>query len=119
MTSFNLKLVRTNTPIKLSKSDNVFIATTRPSPTLSTTAINELSRYSNTEAMLGNVSTSYSNAINYVDTALLSYTNTASLELNTLNDIDSTQLSNNATLVYDTNDNKYVVKQLDLDGGNF
>ena len=49
------------------------------------------------------------------DTSLSS----AATRLDGLSDVDATSESNNATLVYDGTTDKYVVKQLDLDGGNF
>lgn len=49
------------------------------------------------------------------DTSLSS----AATRLDNLTDVDATSESNNATLVYDEITDKYVVKQLDLDGGNF
>lgn len=80
--------------------------------------------------MLANDATTFANAVNYVDsksfvnTAQLSanlsnFTNTSSLFLTTLNDVDDTLKSNNATLVYSSGEDKYFVKQIDLDGGNF
>jgi hypothetical protein len=86
-------------------------------PTIST--LPNLSQYSNTEAMLANDATTYANAVNFVLTELQNYTPTANLTVATLNDVDDTTKSNNATLVFNTNNNKYTVKQLDLDGGNF
>lgn len=49
------------------------------------------------------------------DTSLSS----AATRLDGLTDVDATSESNNSTLVYDETTDKYVVKQLDLDGGNF
>lgn len=40
-------------------------------------------------------------------------------ELRELLDVDAASVSNNATVVYNTDVNKYVVKQMDLDGGSF
>jgi hypothetical protein len=39
--------------------------------------------------------------------------------LDKLQDVDATTETDNATLVYRAADDKYIVKQLDLDGGNF
>lgn len=39
--------------------------------------------------------------------------------LDSLNDVNADNESNNATLVYDSTTDTYVVKQLDLDGGTF
>ena len=39
--------------------------------------------------------------------------------LDSLQDVVATSETNNSTLVYDETIDKYIVKQLDLDGGNF
>lgn len=39
--------------------------------------------------------------------------------LDKLQDVDASTETENATLVYDSTTDKYVVKQLDVDGGNF
>ena len=39
--------------------------------------------------------------------------------LDSLNDVNADNESNNATLVYDSITDTYIVKQLDLDGGTF
>ena len=39
--------------------------------------------------------------------------------LDRLQDVVATSETNNSTLVYDETTDKYIVKQLDLDGGNF
>ena len=39
--------------------------------------------------------------------------------LDSLQDVVATSETNNSTLVYDETTDKYIVKQLDLDGGNF
>ena len=43
----------------------------------------------------------------------------ASTRLDSLNDVNAENESNNATLVYDYITDTYIVKQLDLDGGTF
>jgi hypothetical protein len=85
-------------------------------PTLTNQAISDLSNYSNTEVVLGFVNTAYSNSIAFVEA---NYTNSASLQLSSLNDVSANTRANNDTLVFDTMQNKYISKQLDLDGGNF
>lgn len=123
-------MTRSVAPIRLANANFAYISSPGTRPTIATNGITNLSDYSNTQAMLGNVATAYSNAVNYVDTRgfvntqqlqanLANYTDSSSLQLSSLNDLDVSQASNNATLVYDTDDNKYIVKQLDLDGGNF
>jgi hypothetical protein len=43
----------------------------------------------------------------------------SSTRLDNLQDVVATSETNNSTLVYDETTDKYIVKQLDLDGGNF
>ena len=43
----------------------------------------------------------------------------SSARLASLQDVVATSETNNSTLVYDETTDKYIVKQLDLDGGNF
>lgn len=114
--TIKLKLTKQVTPIKLANSNYAYISAPGSTPTITTSAINDLSVYSTTEQMLGNVATAYSNSVNFVET---NYINASSLELTSLNNIDDTLKSNNATLVYNTESDKYVVKQIDLDGGSF
>lgn len=120
MQTIKLKLTNNRGPIKLANSNFAYIAAPASSPVvIATAAISDLSIYSNTEAMLGNVATAYTNAVTYTNTRLTAYTNTAALQLSTLSDVVANGASNNATLVYNTGTNKYVVKQLDIDGGSF
>lgn len=130
MSSIKIKLTKQVAPIKLANANFAYVAYPSKVPTVVTSAVNDLSVYSNTEAMLGNVATAYANSVAYVNSQgftnttqlaanLASYTKTSELLVATLNDVDASSLSNNATLVYDTNDNKYKTKQLNLDGGNF
>lgn len=53
------------------------------------------------------------------DTTTISRQTSELLRLDKLNDVDATGEANNATLVYDDSTDKYVVKQIDLDGGTF
>lgn len=117
--------------LKLTNSGGVFIPTPATVPTITTAAIGDLSGYSNTSSMLANVATAYSNAVNYVDNQ--GFANGAMLAANlalyvkkdelTLASITDVQVAgtppNNSTLVYDSATNKYVVKQLELNGGDF
>lgn len=130
MSTIKFKLTKNVIPIKLANANFAYVSAPGSTPTIATKAVNDLSSYSNTEAMLNNVATAYANSINYVDSksfvnsALLSanlanYTNSSSLELDSLNNVDSTQATNNSVLVYDSVQDKYVIKQIDLDGGNF
>jgi len=114
--SIKLKLTKSVAPIKLANANFAYVASPGTTPTISTAAISDLSSYSNTQAMLGNVATAYTNAISYVNA---NYVNASSLQMSSLTDVDASVTSNNATLVYSTDSNKYVVKQLGLDGGDF
>lgn len=125
-----LKLTKSVAPIKLANANFAYVASPASVPTIITSAITDLSRYSNTEAMLANDATTYANAVNYVNgrgfvnTAqlqanLANYTPSANLQLSSLTDVVAVSPANNATLVYSSANNKYIVKQLDLDGGNF
>lgn len=130
MSTIKLKLTKSVAPIKLANANFAYVASPTSTPTLIASSISDFSKYSNTELMLANDATTYANAVAYVDSKsyvntsqlnanLANYTNTSSLVMGTLNDVDTTQKSNNATLVYSSGQDKYIVKQLDLDGGNF
>ena len=109
--------IRGGTPsIKLTGASGAYVSYPTNVPTL-TSSIADLSKYSNTEQMLANDASTYANAIAFVQN---SYINASSLKLSSLTDVNVVEpIANNSTLVYDTSDNKYTVKQLDLDGGNF
>lgn len=53
------------------------------------------------------------------DTTTISSQTSELLRLDALNDVDPSGEANNATLVYDESTDKYIVKQIDLDGGTF
>jgi len=117
--SIKIKVTNNRGPIKLANANFAYVAAPATKPTIISTAVGDLSLYSNTQAMLGNVATAYANSVAYTDNRLIAYTNTASLQVSSLNDVVTAGASNNATLVYSSANNKYIVKQLDLDGGNF
>ena len=130
MSTIKLKLTRSVAPIKLANANFAYVASPASNPVIVNSGLGALERYSNTTQMLANDATTYANAVAYVDSKsyvntsqlaanLANYTNTSSLVMSTLNDVDTTQKSNNATLVYSSGQDKYIVKQLDLDGGNF
>lgn len=129
MSSIKFKLTKSVAPIKLANANFAFVSKPGSVPTITSTSIS-LQQYSNTQQMLANDATTYANAVNYVDSKsfvntsqlsanLSNFTNTSSLFLTTLNNVDDTAKSNNATLVYSSGEDKYFVKQIDLDGGNF
>ena len=66
--------------IKVANNNNVLVAQPTSIPTLQTTAIGDLTRYSNTTLMLANVATAYTNAVNY--TISQSYANTSQVSGN-------------------------------------
>ena len=130
MSSIKLRLTKSVAPIKLANTNFAYISKPSSAPTITTSAINDLSDYSNTSAMLANDATTYTNTVNFVtsqgyvtntelEANLQNYTPTSNLTLATLTDVDDSLKSNNSTLVFNTDNNKYIVKQLDLDGGNF
>jgi len=84
-------------------------------PVVVTSAITDLSYYSNTTLMLANDATTYANAIAYTANAV------ANVSVDSLADVvlSVDPPANNSTLVYSSANNKYVVKQMDLDGGSF
>jgi hypothetical protein len=116
--SIKIKVTNNRGPIKLANANFAYVAAPASKPTVITN-VADLGPYSNTAQMLGNVATAYANSVAYTDNRLTAYTNSASLELSSLNDVVIAGASNNATLVYSSANNKYIVKQLDLDGGNF
>ena len=128
--SIKIKLTNSRGPIKLANANFAYVASPVSRPTIISSAITDLTNYSNTALMLANDATTYANAVNYVESRnyvntsqlaanLANFTPTANLRVSSLTDVVATSLSNNATLVYSTANNKYIVKQLDLDGGNF
>lgn len=130
MSTIYLKVVNSNGVLQQSKT---FVPTRSGQPTIKVTGaggayvpyptnvqtiqlqnISELSQYSNTSQMLANDATTFANAVTYVQNAL------GNLTLSSLTDVVITApITNDSTLVYSTANNKYVVKQLDVDGGTF
>lgn len=128
--TFVVKSPRSNQyELKVVNRDGSLLQAPASVPTVATSAISDISQYSNTAVMLANDATTYANAVNYVNgrsfvntsqlaANLANYTPTAGLTVATLADVVGSP-SNNATLVYNSANNKYVVTQLNLDGGNF
>jgi hypothetical protein len=117
-----IKLVNSNGSLLANRSAVV--------PSITTAAVNDLTKYSNTTQVLAFDAITYANTIayvtdqNFVNTAQLSsnlanYPLSNSLTLDSLTDIEVSVISNNSTLVYDVDSNKYIVKPYDLDGGIF
>ncbi len=129
--SYTVKSVTNNQyKLKVVNSAGALLVAPATVPTVAASSISDLSAYATTDAMLANSTAAYVNAVAYVDgksfvntsqlsSNLANYTPTSNLQLSTLNDVVANSLSDNATVVYQANNNKYVVKQLDLDGGSF
>ena len=123
--NIKLKIVKNPNAIKLANVNFAYVASPKSQPTLIRSSSVDLVPYSNTGQMLANDATTYANAVNYVNsknfvnTAQLS-ANLANLTVSSLSDVVITvPITNDSTLVYSTANNKYVVKQLDIDGGTF
>lgn len=102
--------------VKLKRLEGSLLSYPTGVPSISTSAVN-LTNFPDTNTVLAYDAVTYANAVGFVTN---NYTNTTSLQVNTLNDINAPPtIANNSTLVYDTTTNKYIVKQIDLDGGNF
>jgi hypothetical protein len=76
-----------------------------------------LNGYSNTAQMLANDATTYANSVNYTNQMIANIHLSVSQLSDVLLPIDPP--ANNSTLVYDTTNNKYVVEQMNVDGGTF
>lgn len=103
--------------IKVTSSNGAFVSYPTNVLTLQSQSVTALTQYSNTEQMLANDATTYANAIAYVQN---NYINSSSLTVSSLTDVVIVEpIANNSTLVYSTAIDKYEVKELGLDGGNF
>lgn len=103
--------------IKVVAANGAFVSYPATAATLQSQSITTLSQYSNTELMLANDATTYANAIAFIQN---NYINSSSLTVSSLADVVIVEpIANNSTIVYSTADNKYEVKELGLDGGNF
>lgn len=114
--SFVVKSVTNNLyKIKVVNQNGALLIAPATVPVVTTAAISDLSRYSNTQLMLANDATTYANAIAYAANGI------ANITIATISDVQlsSDPPANNSTLVYNTANNKYVVRQMDLDGGSF
>jgi len=88
-------------------------------PIVTTSAIADTSKFATTAAMLANDATTYANSIAF--TTNLVANNISNLTIAAISDVTLTQTPppNNSTLIFNTTNNKYIVKQMDLDGGTF
>jgi hypothetical protein len=105
--------------VKVVNRNGSLLAMPASVPVITTRAISDINKYSNTAVMLANDATTYANAIAYA--ANLIANSVTNISIASISDVQLSQNppANNSTLVYNTINNKYVVTQMDLDGGNF
>lgn len=108
----------TTTTLKVTNLDAAILSNQQNAPTIQSGLLDlssYLVGYSNTAQMLANDYSTYINSINYANAAI------ANVYVANLADVSlsSNPPSNNSTLVYNTSNNKYIVQQMNLDGGNF
>jgi hypothetical protein len=114
--SYTIKSIISNQyKVKVVNQNGSLLIAPATVPVVVTAAISDISSYSNTAVMLANDATTYANAVAYAANAV------ANLTIATISDVvlSTNPPANNSTLVYNTANNKYVVKQMDLDGGSF
>jgi hypothetical protein len=114
--SFVVKSVTNNQyKVKVVNQNGSLLTIPASVPVVTTAAISNIDKYSNTATMLANDATTYANAIAYASNLVSSVT------VASITDVQLSQVppANNSTLVYNTANNKYVVRQMDLDGGIF
>lgn len=129
--SFVVKSISsTQYKIKVVNRDSALLVAPGSSPVVAATSISDLSNYSKTVDMLANVAAAYSNSVTYASLVssnaysnAVAYANSivSNITITSISDVEQPGVTpeNNSTLVYSTAENKYVVKQIDLDGGNF
>lgn len=118
--SFVVKSVTSNQyKIKVVNQNGALLTAPATVPVVTAAAISDFSKYSNTELMLANDATTYANAIAYASNLVAN--TVGSITVASISDVQlsSNPPANNSTLVYNTTNNKYVVRQMDLDGGSF
>lgn len=108
-------LVQNTYKVKVVNQNGSLVTAPATVPTVITAAISDFSKYSNTELMLANDATTYANAVTYANNLV------ANITVASISDVvlSETPPANNSTLVYHSANNKYVVRQMDLDGGSF
>ena len=112
-------IVRNQYKVKVVNQNGSLLVAPATVPTLITSAISDLSRYSNTALMLANDATTYANAVTFATNLVANAV--ANVAVASLSDVvlSTNPPANNSTLVYNSANNKYVVRQMDLDGGSF
>lgn len=101
--------------LKVVNSSGALLVAPASVPVITTAAISDLTNYSNTQIMLANDATTYANAIAFTTNTITNFT------VATISDVvlSTNPPANNSTLVFNSANNKYVVRQMDLDGGSF
>lgn len=130
--AIKLKIVKNPNAIKLANVNFAYVASPKNQPTIvsSIGAASSFAPYSNTAQMLANDATTYANAVNFASqAAAAAYANAIAYTSNQVSNVSVASLSdvvlstvppaNNSTLVYNSANNKYVVRQIDVDGGKF
>jgi hypothetical protein len=118
--SFVVKSVTNNQyKVKVVNQNGSLLTMPSSVPVVTTAAISDLTKFSNTTAMLANDATTYANAIAYASNLVAN--SIANIAVASISDVQLSQNppANNSTLVFNTTNNKYVVRQMDLDGGSF
>lgn len=108
----------TTTTLRVTNLDAAILRNQQNAPTIQsglTDIASYLQAYSNTALMLANDATTYANSVSYANSLV------ANIHVANLVDValSSNPPSNNSTLVYNTSNNKYIVQQMNLDGGNY
>jgi hypothetical protein len=117
--SYVVKSVTNNQyKVKVVNQNGSFLTMPASVPVVTTAAI-DITKYPNTAVMLANDATTYANAIAYA--ANLIANSVANINIASITDVQLSQVppANNSTLVYNTTNDKYVIRQINLDGGNF
>lgn len=115
MTFIVKSIINNQYKLKVVNSAGALLVAPASVPVITTAAISDLSKYSNTDVMLANDATTYANAIAFTSNVI------ANLTVSAISDVvlSTNPPANNSTLVFNSANNKYVVRQMDLDGGSF
>jgi hypothetical protein len=114
--SYVVKSVTTNKyKVRVVNQNGSLLTMPASVPVVTAAAISDLTKFSNTSTMLANDATTYANAIAYASNLV------SNVAIASITDVQLSQVppANNSTLVFNTTNNKYVVRQMDLDGGIF
>ena len=113
MTTITLKVVNQNNNIKLTKVTAGagyvpypagYVPYPQSTPSITSQAINDLTSYSNTQQVM-----------TFIEQAV------ANIHVSDISDVilSTNPPANNSSLVYNSNNNKYIVEQMPVDGGTF